>query len=88
MVSRCLLLWLRLEYRNRGCCTWIQYGDPVVNKIFENYGFFTTHINQSAVMSDPRTTREDYLKVITELKKATNNELMLMLKSAEDDHIG
>ncbi|XP_065060775.1 leucine-rich repeat-containing protein 34-like [Rhopilema esculentum] len=38
-------------------------------------------------MSDPRSTKEDYLKVVTELKKDVNKEIVLMLKSAEDEHM-
>ena len=37
-------------------------------------------------MSDPRTTKECYLKAISDLKAEKNNELLLMLKSAEDDY--
>ncbi len=38
-------------------------------------------------MSDPSSTREEYLKVITEQQKDVNNEILLILKSAEDDQV-
>jgi len=38
-------------------------------------------------MSDPRSTIEGYLKAITDLKRDANDELILMLKSADEDHI-
>eukprot|EP00794_Sanderia_malayensis_P015329 gene15329-16906_t len=38
-------------------------------------------------MSDPKSTYNEYLTVVTELQKEPNSEILLLLKSAEEDHM-